>query len=99
MAFVDKNLACRDCGQEFAFTAGEQEFYLSRGLRNEPSRCPTCRTARRAQRGAGTGQGGERQMFPAVCASCGADTQVPFEPRQERPVYCTACYSRTRTSR
>ena len=97
MAFVDKNLTCRDCGQTFAFTAGEQEFYLSRGLRNEPSRCPTCRTTRRQQRTGGPQ--GERQMFPAVCASCGAETQVPFEPRQERPVYCTSCYSRNRTSR
>lgn len=95
MAFVDKNLACRDCGQQFTFTAGEQEFYLSRGLRNEPSRCPTCRASRRQSRTTGTAQA-ERQMFPAVCASCGVDTQVPFEPRQERPVYCAACYSKVR---
>lgn len=97
MAFADKNLTCRDCNQEFSFTAGEQEFYQSRGLRNEPSRCPVCRSSRRQTRVGGTGQG-ERQMFPAVCASCGADTQVPFEPRQERPVYCTSCFSRVRTS-
>ncbi|MDO8472316.1 MAG: zinc-ribbon domain containing protein [Dehalococcoidia bacterium] len=99
MAFEDKNLTCRDCNQGFAFTAGEQEFYQSRGLRNEPSRCPTCRASRRQQRNVGGGGGqGERQMFAAVCASCGADTQVPFEPRQERPVYCTACYSKVRDS-
>ena len=50
MSFQDKSLQCSDCGQQFTFTAGEQEFYSSRGLQNEPKRCPECRRARKSQR-------------------------------------------------
>ena len=94
MALADKTLVCRDCGQEFTFTTGEQEFYMSRGLQNEPGRCPTCRAARKEERRGGYGQ--PRQMYPVTCASCGAETTVPFEPREERPVYCKECYIKQR---
>jgi len=97
MSFEDKSLQCSDCGREFAFSAGEQEFYSSRGLQNEPKRCPECRRARKAERYGNGGYGGSRrQMFPAVCAECGKDTEVPFEPREDRPVYCSECYSSAR---
>jgi len=56
MSFQDKVLQCSDCGQEFIFTAGEQVFYSSRGLQNEPKRCSQCRRARKAQR---SGSGGD----------------------------------------
>ena len=95
--YQDKVLTCRDCGQEFTFTAGEQEFYAQRGYTNEPGRCPECRAARKAQRGdtGGSSFGGStrREMYPAVCAQCGKQTQVPFQPRGDRPVYCSDCYS------
>ena len=99
MSFQDKSLQCADCGQEFTFTAGEQEFYASRGLQNEPRRCPDCRRTRKAERRGDSGFGGRRQMFQAVCAECGKDTEVPFEPREDRPVYCSDCYSRIRLRR
>ena len=51
MSFSDKTLTCRDCGRPFEFTAGEQEFYASRGFTNEPSRCPECRATRKASGG------------------------------------------------
>ena len=54
MSYADKTLTCRDCGQAFTFSAGEQEFYASRGFTNEPSRCPDCRAARKASRGGGS---------------------------------------------
>ena len=54
----DKTLTCRDCGQNFEFTSGEQEFYQSRGLTNEPGRCPDCRRARKGQRQGGYDSGG-----------------------------------------
>ena len=94
MALADKTLACRDCGKEFTFTTGEQEFYLSHGLQNEPSRCPECRASRRSERRGGYGQ--PRQMYTVVCAECGVETSVPFEPREERPVYCKECYTKRR---
>ena len=97
MAFADKTLICRDCGQEFIFTAGEQEFYQSRGLRNEPGRCPACRSSRRQSR---LGyQGGERPSYPAVCAACGKECEVPFPPRGDRPVYCSECFTKMKGPR
>jgi CxxC-x17-CxxC domain-containing protein len=97
MAFADKTLTCRDCGAEFVFTAGEQEFYQSRGLRNEPSRCPNCRATRRQTRVSSSGSG--REMYPAVCAGCGKECEVPFQPRGDRPVYCSDCFAKMRTDR
>lgn len=99
MSFQDKVLQCSDCGQEFTFTAGEQEFYVSRNLQNEPKRCPECRQARKAERYGTSGYRSQRRMYPVICAQCGKDTEVPFEPRGDRPVYCSECYSAVRMSR
>ncbi len=103
MSFVDKSLRCRECGQEFVFTAGEQEFYQLKGLLNEPARCPECRALRKSQRQDGSGRGSEprsaREMHPAVCADCGAQTMVPFLPRGDKPVYCSTCFDRVRSGR
>ena len=105
MGYKEKSLQCADCGANFTFTAEEQEFFAKKGYTNEPKRCPTCRESRRSQRsgpGGGSGGGGSRynrQMYPAVCAQCGAETQVPFEPREGRPVYCSSCYDKSRPSR
>jgi len=95
MEYQDKTLTCNDCGMTFTFSASEQEFFASKGFVNQPGRCPDCRAARKQQRGGGYGGGGyrQRQMYPAVCAACGKDCQVPFEPRNGRPVYCSDCYS------
>lgn len=103
MEYTDKLLTCRDCGSQFVFSAGEQEFYASRGLQNEPGRCPSCRAARR-QGGNGHSSGdrsfrAQREMHPAVCAECGANTMVPFLPRTDKPVYCSNCYERIRAQR
>jgi CxxC-x17-CxxC domain-containing protein len=102
VAFQDKQLTCSDCGAQFTFSAAEQEFFQSKGYTNEPKRCPTCRQARKSERNGGAGGGGgmkSRQMYPATCAECGKDTEVPFEPREGRPVYCSDCFSKMRTNR
>ncbi|AFQ44620.1 MULTISPECIES: zinc-ribbon domain containing protein [Desulfosporosinus] len=96
----DKYLICRDCSQEFVFSAGEQDFYAEKGFENEPTRCPACRQARKQQSGGG-GRGNfgsrpQREMFPAVCASCGVQTEVPFQPSGEKPVYCRDCFQSMR---
>jgi len=49
-AMTDKKIVCKDCGQDFLFTVGEQEFYKEKGLTSDPVRCPKCRRARKAQR-------------------------------------------------
>lgn len=92
----DKTLTCRDCGDEFIFSASEQEFYAEKGFTNEPGRCPQCRAARKQNAG---GRGGnsnyqQREMHDAVCAACGKTTQVPFRPSGDRPVYCRECFNR-----
>jgi len=94
MPSADKILHCSDCGKEFVFTAGEQEFYAKKGFTNEPLRCKECRDTRRRARE--TAAGGPREMFDAVCTKCGAKTQVPFRPRDDRPVYCQDCFREIR---
>jgi CxxC-x17-CxxC domain-containing protein len=96
MSFVDKSLRCSDCGADFTFSAQEQELFVTRGYTNEPKRCPLCRAARKSQNHGFSSY--RRQMFPAVCAECGKETEVPFEPRDGRPVYCSACYDKVRMS-
>lgn len=101
MGFEEKALECSDCGNTFTFSAEEQEFFQSKGYTNEPKRCPGCRQARKQER-SGSGSYGyrpQRQMFPAVCAECGKDTEVPFEPREDRPVYCSDCFRKVRSNR
>jgi CxxC-x17-CxxC domain-containing protein len=110
----DKTLTCRDCGSEFLFTVGEQEFYASKGFTNEPVRCKDCRQARRRNMDGGGsygdsgystgysggrgGYGGQREMFPATCSDCGKATEVPFQPRNDKPVYCSECFEGRRST-
>jgi CxxC-x17-CxxC domain-containing protein len=96
MGFTDRTLQCSDCGAKFTFTAEEQEFHASKGYTNEPKRCPACREAKRSQYNSFRGYKGSRQMHPAVCVECGKDCEVPFEPREGRPVYCSECYSKVK---
>jgi len=112
MSYEDQTLYCRDCNQAFTFTQGEQEFYASRGLMNSPTRCPSCRATRKqagggrgpVSRGQSSGGGGfrdrePRQMYTITCDSCGNEAQVPFQPRGDRPTYCSDCYQAQRASR
>ena len=112
VAYTDKPLTCRDCGQPFTFTQGEQEFYAQKGFTNEPGRCPECRSARKARMGGGGGMaydsdrgygGGyeraPRQMYSATCSQCGGTAQVPFQPRSDKPVYCSSCFEQQRSYR
>ena len=78
----DKTLNCEECGKDFIFTAGEQEFYEEKGF-TPPKRCPECRAAKKA---AG------RQFTKVTCAGCGKETEVPFVPSGDRPVYCRECF-------
>ena len=95
MGFQDKTLQCADCGADFIFTAQEQEFFASKGFTNEPKRCLACRQNRKRQGGGNA----RREMFPATCAQCGKETEVPFEPREGRPVYCSDCYNQIKSNK
>ena len=97
--YSDKSLVCVDCGADFVFTAGEQEFHASKGFTQEPRRCPDCR---RARKGGGGRPGRQRSSAKRAChpvrcsrppvPACGREAQVPFEPRSGRPVYCRDCF-------
>lgn len=96
--YRDRILTCRDCGQDFTFTSGEQEFYASKGLTNTPSRCPSCRAARRGGQSSSS-RPSRGETYEATCATCGRRTSVPFLPREDRPVYCNDCFQAQRASR
>lgn len=85
----DKVIVCKDCGNEFVFSVQEQEFYAEKGFQNEPTRCLSCRRARKQQLNRG---GRERQLYDAICSNCGKETQVPFKPSGVKPVYCRECF-------
>ena len=76
------------------FSSGEQAFFASKGLTNDPQRCPACRAA--AKRARTSSPGGGREYHAAVCNGCGAQAMVPFAPRNDRPVYCSSCFDRVR---
>lgn len=94
--YQDEVLVCRECGNEFVFSGNEQAFYAERGFLNRPRRCQECRASLRAQSAAIRPK---REMYTAVCADCGKETQVPFQPRGDKPVYCRDCFQAHRQSR
>ncbi len=88
--FEDRYLTCRDCGEEFVFSAAEQEFFQEKGFVNQPSRCLKCRANRRQRQNQQASE--NRTMYTVICAQCGQETEVPFNPRGDRPVYCRDCF-------
>jgi len=98
MSFEDKSIQCFDCGDIFIFTAEEQDLFKSRGYTNEPKRCPECRQARKSNN-SNRSYNTPREMFPVTCHDCGKSTEVPFQPSNDRPVYCIDCYRKVRPAR
>jgi CxxC-x17-CxxC domain-containing protein len=93
--YQDRQLTCRDCGATFTFTAGEQEFYASRGLMNAPRRCPDCRRAAKQTRGdsAGGGRGGYDRNGGGGGGGYGGGYERG--PRQMTDAICAQCGSPT----
>jgi CxxC-x17-CxxC domain-containing protein len=102
VSFTDVTLSCKECGEEFIWTEGEQRFYASKGLVNQPARCWNCRSTRRAAMttdGTSTDPPSrQRVAYPVQCEQCGRATTVPFVPRGDRPVYCSSCFTQARTA-
>ena len=90
--YQDRSLTCRDCAEEFLFSAGEQAFFVSKGLTNDPQRCPSCRAVAKRARASE----GPREFHAAICGACGGQAIVPFAPRNDRPVYCSSCFDKVR---
>ena len=94
--YQDETLKCKDCGEDFVFTARDQEIFAEKGFANKPVRCKSCRAARNGERNNGRGRGPAREMYDAVCAQCGAPTKIPFIPKSDRPIYCSDCFAKNR---
>lgn len=92
MAYQDKTLTCKDCGKEFIWTAGEQEFYAQKGFTNPPARCKEDRIKFKQQRR------DNQQKYDITCANCGKADQVPFQPRDPSSVLCADCFAKNRAA-
>lgn len=85
MEFTDKTLACKDCGNEFIWTAGEQEFFHQKGFRNKPTRCKDCRKNNR--------QKVEAEYFKITCSGCQQVGEAMFKPSDpEADIFCKNCF-------
>ena len=90
--FQDQQLQCSDCSAEFTFSAAEQAFYADKGF-SAPKRCTTCREKKKQEMRA------NRQFTKVTCAQCGTETEVPFVPRNDRPVLCRDCFTKSKATR
>ncbi len=102
MAYPSKTVQCRQCGADYGLSGEELEFFAARGLDGSSGLCPNCRAQRRNEfaswnSGRGLSRSG-REMHTAVCYECGAETQVPFLPKEGRPVYCSACFEKQKAA-
>lgn len=95
-AIEDKNIVCIDCGIDFIWAVGEQEFFHDKGLKNPPKRCKDCKKAKNERISAvvNAKKSGVKQKIEVAvfCARCTSYTTVPFYPSQGRPVYCRTCF-------
>ena len=89
--YTDQTMVCEDCGKQFVWTSGEQEFYKTKGF-EAPRRCPECRSKRKTERMA------TRQMTKITCSKCGKEDEVPFVPKKGTGVLCKACFAEQRQS-
>ena len=110
MTYTDRTLTCVDCGAPFIHSAADQEFYAQRQFSSDPKRCTSCRATRRAIRDGGSdardiggprgyergGDRAQREYFAVICSECGNQAQVPFQPRMDRPVYCSDCFRKVK---
>lgn len=85
MEFQDKVLVCKDCGKEFVWTAGEQDFFHQKGFNNKPTRCKDCRKNNR--------QKVEAEYFKITCTNCGQIGEAMFKPSDPNAeILCKKCF-------
>lgn len=88
--YQDKQLMCQECNTPFLFAALEQQRYHAKGLFYDPTRCETCRRAKKTTYRTNEGQR-NRRTFSITCVSCGRTDTIPFAPRKQYPVLCGEC--------
>ncbi|MEN6519994.1 MAG: DEAD/DEAH box helicase [Armatimonadota bacterium] len=89
MTYQDQKCVCRDCEQEFIFSAQLQQLFAAKHY-NPPTRCPKCHEARNHRRR--HSRGGDSKINTAPCSICGKDAQLPFKPNPQKPIYCEECF-------
>jgi len=87
--YNELTLECAACGRMFSFEAEEQAFYHQHGYAQPPRRCRECRMTEKAIR---ESVKPKRITYTATCARCGHETQIPFNPTGDKPVYCMTCF-------
>jgi CxxC-x17-CxxC domain-containing protein len=87
--FTDKKIVCKNCGYEFVFSPFEQELFAKKEYA-DPIRCHECRSIFKVR---------TAEMFNAICVTCGRETKVPFEPADDRKVFCRNCLHNIRLPR
>jgi CxxC-x17-CxxC domain-containing protein len=90
VVYLDRVLNCIDCGSEFVFTAGEQEFFADKGFKNDPKHCKPCKAKLRNEGNI------RRQESKTTCSECGKETTVPFKPVRGKPVLCHSCFKKSK---
>ncbi|MEK7096372.1 MAG: zinc-ribbon domain containing protein [Patescibacteria group bacterium] len=83
----DKTLLCQDCGNKFLWTAGEQKFFLDKGLQNIPKRCKVCVDVYKKKLHE------KHPVWTIKCKKCGKKAEVPFEPKTE-DILCESCFNK-----
>lgn len=86
MEYQDKNLTCKECENNFLFSADEQKFFAQKGFENEPARCQDCRKKKR--------QRIEKSLTQIKCAECGKSSKVNFKPNNSNPLWCRDCFEK-----
>jgi CxxC-x17-CxxC domain-containing protein len=102
--FTDRIINCLDCGIEFLFTAGEQDFFAQRGFTEAPKRCPSCRAARKAARAqssyavAGGEMGSAGVRATTYAADVGGGWNHEYRERPPREMFDAVCADCGRTA-
>ncbi len=92
MEFQDRILRCVDCGSEFVWTAGEQQFFADKNFKNEPKRCKACKGQARQSSSGRHGRPRAGRNSDQLFGVRSSETTVPFKPTQGRPVFCKECF-------
>lgn len=87
---MSDKLVCRTCASAFMLEEDERILYERMGFERMPERCKVCRGSDKALKAAVKP---EREMYTAICDACGKETQLPFKPKGDKPVYCKACFT------
>ena len=93
---MEEKMLCAVCGAEFAFEEEEKEMYARMGFNKGPMRCKACRGTQKALESAVKPP---KETYTALCDACGKETQLPFKPKGDKPVYCKACFLKQKTEK